>query len=407
MNRNRCPWGKILWCLLCATLLGCGRRPTAPTGPPAPEVEVSLPKVEDVTDYVEFTGHAEATDAVDIRARVSGYLVKGLRLPNQPNREGTEVKKDAVLFEIDPSTYEAAVNQAKANLLQNQAHVIRLKKDFARARELLPSRSIAQEDFDKIAGDLAEAEAAVETTQASLKIAQINLDFTKVLAPFDGRVSRQLIDPGNLVKADDTLLTTIVAIDPIYVYFDEDERTALQIRRLVRSGQVKSIYAARMPILAGLVDEVDESGNPKYRHNGVLNFVDNRLDAMSGTLRLRGEFPNHERMFSPGMFVRVRLPVGDKHKAVLIAEQALKPDQGQMFVYVVNDKDEIEYRRVTIGMLQNGLRVVKSGLQGNERIVVNGLQRIRPDTKKVVPTLKLMPVADGSLSPSVVMPASK
>jgi len=407
MNHNCRPWRKTLLYSLCATLLGCGQRTSTPTTLSVPEVQVSRPVIEKVTDYVDFSGHAEATAAADIRARVSGYLVQGLKLRNQPNREGTEVKEGDVLFEIDPSTYEAALNQAQANLLQNQARVERLKKDFARARKLLPSRSIAQEDFDKIAGDLAEAEAAVKTTQAALKIAQINLDFTKVLAPFNGRVSRQLIDPGNLVKADDTLLTTIVAIDPIYVYFDEDERTALQVRRLVRGGQVKSIHLGPLPIAAGLVDEMDENGNPLYPHEGKLNFVDNRVDAMSGTLRLRGEFPNPKRMFSPGMFVRVRLPIGDAHKAVLIAEQAMKPDQGQMFVYVVHDNDEVEYRRVKIGMLQHGLRVVESGLAGDERIVVNGLQRIRPDTKKVVPKPVAMPVANGTLAPPAVVPSSE
>ena len=200
--------------------------------PGDPEVIVARPTVETITDYEDFTGHTEAMMSVEIRARVSGYLVEGLK-DGGPNKEGTEVKKGDLLFEIDPRSYEADKSKAEAALAQAKAHFDRLSKDLKRGQELLPTRSIAQGDYDQIAGDHKEAEAAVKTAQATLRLAELNLQWTKVYAPCDGRVSKQLIDPGNMVQADVTPLTTIVTLDPIYAYFDIDERTLLELRRMV------------------------------------------------------------------------------------------------------------------------------------------------------------------------------
>jgi membrane fusion protein, multidrug efflux system len=341
--------------------------------PTDPVVLVGWPTVETITDYEDFTGHTEAMMSVEIRARVSGYLVEGLK-DGGPNKEGAEVKKGELLFEIDPRSYEADKSKAEAALAQARAHLDRLSKDLGRAKELLPTRAIAQGDYDQIAGDNKEAEAAVKTAQATLRLAELNLQWTKVRAPCDGRVSKQLIDPGNMVQADVTPLTTIVTLDPIYAYFDIDERTLLELRRMViaQRGSLRTVREAKIKILLGLADEKD------YPHEGMIDFADNRLDVMTGTLRLRGVFPNPKRILSPGMFARIRLPKGTPHQALLIPEAALGSDQGQRFLYVLNDKNEVTYRRVQIGSLHGGLREIKSGLSQSDRVVLDGLQRVRP-----------------------------
>jgi len=379
-----------------AAIAGCGRPSAA--GPQAadkgalPEVLVGQPVVQTITDYEDFTGHTEAMMSVEIRARVSGYLVKGLK-DGGTNKEGTEVKEGELLFEIDPRTYEADKNKAEAALAQSQARLERLSKDLKRGEELLPTRSISQGDYDQIVGDHKEAEAAVKTAQAALRLAELNIEFTKVRAPCDGRVSKQLIDPGNMVQADQTPLTTIVTLDPIYAYFDVDERTLLELRRMViaQRGSLRTVREAKIKILLGLADEKD------YPHEGLIDFADNRLDMMTGTLRLRGVFPNPKRILSPGMYARIRLPKGEPHRAILIPEEALGSDQGQRFLYVVDDKDEVVYRRVEIGSLQGKLRVIKSGLSEGDRVVLQGLQRIRPkikvQPKNVEPTTSSPPAA--------------
>jgi len=372
-------WPGLLGLLLAANA-GCWRQSEAgPTqaadkASDVPEVLVRRPVVKTVTDYQDFTGYTEAVTDVEIRARVSGYLVEGLK-NGGPNKEGTEVKKGELLFEIDPRTYEADRSKAEAAVVQSQAHLERLAKDFKRAQELLPTRSIAQGDYDQIVGDLKEADAAVKTAEAALRLANLNLEFTKVRAPCDGRVSKQLIDPGNMVQADQTPLTTIVTLDPMYAYFDMDERTLLQLRRLVRAGKLQSAREAKITILLKLLDE------DGYPHEGTIDFADNRLDRMSGTMRLRGVFPNPKRILSPGMFARIRVPIGEPYPALLIPEEALGFDQGQKFLYIVNAKNEVTYRRVQAGAVHDGLRVIKSGLTEEDQVIVDGLQQIKSGDK--------------------------
>jgi RND family efflux transporter MFP subunit len=362
-------------CLLLALDIGCSRQSSPGPGQAlekannAPEVIVKRPVVKTVTDYEEFTGHTEAVMTVDIRARVSGYLIKGLK-DGGPNREGTEVKKGELLFEIDPRTYEADEARAEAVLMQSQAHLERLTKDLARAKELLPTRSIAQGDYDQIVGDFKEAEASVKTAQSSLRLAALNLEFTKVRAPFDGRVSKQLIDPGNMVQADQTPLTTLVTMDPIYAYFDIDERTMLQLRRMRREGGVK-LQHQTIEVYLELADEKD------YPHKGTIDFADNSMDQATGTRRFRGVFSNPKRIIMPKMFARVRLPIGAPHQAILIPEEALGSDQGEKFVYTVNAENVATYQRVQIGAIHDNLRVIRSGLTENDRVIVDGLQQIK------------------------------
>jgi RND family efflux transporter MFP subunit len=348
-------------------MAGCNRAQSQNAGaPPPPEVIVGMPVTRLVTDFNDFPGRTEAVKGIDVRARVQGYLDKVLF------KEGADVKEGDALFIIDPRTYKADYDRAAANLALAKAHLTRTEADFRRAKELLPMKAIAKSDFDLAQGDRDEAAATVEVAEAALHTSKLNLDFTTVTAPIGGRISRQNIDPGNLVLADNTILTTIVSLDPIYAYFDVDERTVLKFRELVREGKVKTARDSVAPVFLGLSNE---EGFP---HEGVINFVDNKLDVMTGTLRIRGVFRNPDGTLSPGMFARIRTLIGTPHEAILVSERALGSDQGEKFVYVLNKKNAVEYRRVQVGALQDGLREVVSGVDKGERIVLDGLQRIKP-----------------------------
>ncbi len=262
-----------------------------------------------------------------------------------------------------------------------------------RANKLIESKQISREQFDLVTGDRAEAEAAVRVAKANLQTAKLNLSFTQVHAPLAGQISRTQLDPGNLVKQDDTILTTLVTFDPIFAYFEVDERTLLTMRRYVEQGKIKTVAKddkgePLVPVLMGLADE---EGFP---HSGTINFVDNRLDVATGTLQVRGIFDNPTHILSPGLFVRVRLPIGEPYPAILIDERALGTDQGQKFVYVIDGDNNAQYRRVEVGKLQNGQRVVRKGIAEGERVVVSGLQRVRPGSP--VTAKPEVPVAAGS-----------
>ena len=353
--------------LVCLAAYGCGGPSQKPPALPSAEVEVAMPVSQQIVDYEDFTGRTEAVKSIDMRARVSGYLEE------VKFREGFDVKEGDTLFLIDPRTYQADYDRAVANLAQAKAHLARLEADYQRAQTLIASAAIAKADYDLALGDRNEASAMVGVAEAALNTSRLNLGFTKVTAPISGRISRQDIDPGNMVVADTTILTTIVSLDPIYAYFDVDERATLRFRRLLDAGKVKSAREGKAPVLLGLADEGD-----KYPHEGMINFVDNRLDPSTGTLRLRGIFDNHTGFLAPGMFVRVRVPIGKPHPAILATERAIGSDQGQKFLYVLNAKNEVVYREVQIGAFQNGLRVIESGLASGERFIVNGLQRVKP-----------------------------
>ena len=330
-----------------AAATGCikPQQPPAAAGPPEPpKVYVELPSTGDITDYEDFTGRTVAIKTIDIRARVTGYLTK-----------------------INFSEKDAA-------MLQAVGHLNRVDLDFKRATKTIDKKVISQEQFDLVAGDRNEAQAAVEVAKANRNMARLNLSFTKVRSPISGRVGRTQLDTGNLVRADETILTTVVSMDPMYAYFDVDERTMLRLHRYAEEGRIElsGERAAAVPVKMGLADEEG------YPHDGVVNFVDNRLDPSTGTLQVRGIFKNSDRMLSPGMFVRVRLPIGESYRALLVAEQALGTDQGQKFVFVIDADNRAQYRRVQVGKLQQGQRVVLKGLSAGERVVVSGLQRVRP-----------------------------
>jgi RND family efflux transporter MFP subunit len=364
--------------LLAVTLSGCGSAQSSAPPPKPPEVFVSTPVSEEITEYEDFTGRLESPEAVEIRARVTGYLEE-VRFKEKVR---VDVQKGDVLFLIDPRSYKADLDRAEANELQARVRLQRLEYDHQRASDLLPRKAISREEYDKIAGDRAEADAAVKVAEATVRSARVSYGYTKVTAPMTGRISRRLVDPGNLVKADQTVLATILSLNPLYAYFDVDERTVLRIRRLVREGTVKSAREVEVPVQMELADE---EGFP---HKGKIDFVDNKVDPGTGTLRVRAVFTNDDELLSPGLFVRVRVRIGVPHKALLIAERALGTDQGQKFVYVVNDKGEVAYRAVKVGSLHQGRRVIESGLKPTEKVIVSGLQRVRQGStvqERVVP----------------------
>jgi membrane fusion protein, multidrug efflux system len=357
-------------------LAGCNRgQSQAPVIKPA-AVRVAHPVVMEVTDYEEITGRTESADSVDLKARVTGYLKRdylrgdksgpailaggggaAAALSKYPHlsagKEGRVVEKGELLFEIDPESFEAEEKRTDAIRFQNMYRYERLKKDFARAEKLHKQQSMSDAEFDQISADYKDAQYSLKVAEASHKLAMINLDYTKVRAPFTGLVSRRFMDPGNLVKADETMLTSIVSLNPMYVYFDVDERTLLQIRHWMREEKIPGMQEKGAEVLMGLADEEG------YPHKGTIDFIDNKLDPGTGTLRLRGVFDNTEKILYPGLFVRLQIQIGKRHPAVLVAERALGTDQGQKFLYLVNDKNKVVYQSVKLGSLHNGLRVVE------------------------------------------------
>jgi RND family efflux transporter MFP subunit len=356
--------------LLLAAAAGCGAGPAAPPAPQPPVVYVSGAVEDTVTDFEEFQGKTDAFQTVEIRAHVSGYLDK------IHFSDGDDLRKGQTLFTIDQRPFKAEVERTDALVNQAEARANRLEADRERALTLFPKGGMSRADYDQIMGDFAEAQSAVKSAKAARKTAQLNLDYTEVKAPFDGRISRRMIDVGNMVKADETTLTYIANLDPMYVYFDVDERTYLKIYRPLVEKQTTLAQVQQMPVFMGLTDE---KGFP---HQGHLDFVDNHVDVNSGSVWVRGVFPNPDKFLAPGLFVRVKLPTGEPHKAVLIPERSLATDQGQKFIWVVDDQNHATYTRVELGAQHGSQRVVTKGIRAGDRVIVSGLQRVRADPQK-------------------------
>jgi RND family efflux transporter MFP subunit len=362
--------GAALLLGFCLGLAGCARpNPEAPAAA-APPVTVSYLVEREVTDHADFTARTAAVDSVELRARVSGYLEK------VHFKEGALVKKGDLLFEIDPRTYQAVLEVTEGNLLAAEARVERLEADLGRARRMFGTRAIGREEFDKISADRGEAAASRAALKAAVNRARLDLSFSRITAPVSGRISRYNVTVGNLVQAGDltggTLLTTIVSVDPMYAYFDVDERTVLRVKQLVREGKAGKPDDIGLPVWLGLANE---DGHP---HRGAINFIDNQVNPRTGTQRVRGVFPNKDEALSPGYFARVRVPIGAAHKALLVTERALDTDQGQKVVYVVDTNNKVVTRPVRLGAMHDGLREITEGLKPGERVIVNGLQQVRP-----------------------------
>ena len=333
---------------------------------PLPQVTVAAAISRKVTEFDEFTGRFEAVERVEVRPRVSGYI------SSVNFTDGNEVKKGDVLFVIDPRPYVAERDRARAQLAQARSQLALAKSERERANKLLGQHAISREEFDtRTAGD-EEAQASVAAAQAALDAAELNVEFTRVTAPIAGRISRALITSGNFVSNGQTLLTTLVSLDPIYVTFDGDEQAYLRYGKPVRTSAHGGSSEARSPVVVGLANE---SG---YPHQGAMVFVDNALDPATGTIRSRALLDNHERLFTPGLFARIRLLDSAQHEAVLVNDSAIGTDQTVRYVLVVGAGSKVEYRPVQLGPVIDGLRVVQSGLAAGENVVVNGLQRVRP-----------------------------
>jgi RND family efflux transporter MFP subunit len=351
-----------------AVLTGCNNQPPAAHNFPPANVTVSKPVQKEVVDWNEFTGRTAAVNLVNVTARVSGYIV------NIPFKEGDLVHKGDVLYQIDPRPYQDVHDQALGQLKQAQANQQLQEATYARQARLQQTNVIAKEDYDTALSNKNQSAAQVISAQAAVNAAQLNLDFTRVVSPIDGRVGRQLVNIGNLVQADSTQLTTIVSIDPIYAYFSMDELAALGYQRLVRDGKLESTGNGNAPVYLRLQDE---NGFP---HEGTINFADNAFDTTTGTLLIRATFANHDGFLTPGNFVRVRVEASPKYEALLVADRAIGTDQDQNFVYVVDSKSIAQMRHITIGAEADGLRVVKSGLHPDDVVVINGILKVRPNS---------------------------
>ena len=358
---------------------GCGTEPPAP--PPPPAVTVADVAGRDITEWDEFTGRFEAVDAVEIRPRVSGYLRRVLFA------EGKEVRKGEVLFEIDPRPYQADIAGAEAELERARSGAALAAREVERAQRLVTVQAISREEYDARVSAAAQGGSSVRAAEAAVAMARLNLEWTRVRAPIAGRVSNAMVTEGNLVQAGPpgaTLLTTVVSLDPIYVYFDSDEQTFLKYGALARAGLRQSSHVAQTPVHLGLANE-----NGGFPHRGYVDFLDNQLDSRSGTIRTRAVFSNRDRLFTPGLFARLKLVGSGRYRATLILDRAIGTDQDKKFVLIVKPDSTVDYRPIQIGRLVDGLRIVTGGLVPGDRIVINGLQRVRPGMK-VTPTVTAM-----------------
>jgi multidrug efflux system membrane fusion protein len=408
--------------LLPALLIaGCQPKHTriAPSEPPA--IPVSHPIERVITDFVDFTGKTVPVHSVNIVPRVTGYLTK------MPFKEGSEVKAGDLLFEIDPRPYQAQLDQASSQVTLNRAQLKLARSTLARYQALDVSTpgAVSQQVLDQYKAAVAEAEARVQAQEKSLEVFKLNKEFTQVVSPIDGQVSRYYLTLGNLVNQDQTLLTTVVSLDPIYAYFDMDDRTLIQIRMAINQGKIKPQPSGVFPVYLQVEGEDD------YPHRGVIDFVNNQVSSSTGSITMRGLFPNPKpgevamqgaltvgflasplgpgpllslstllpdripsnttRILSPGLFVRIRLPIGEPHEAFLVIDRAIQSDQGLKFVYVLDKDNVLQSRRITTGALQpDGLRVV-SGVKPDDWIVVGALQQVR-QRLQIKPEYVPMPV---------------
>lgn len=362
---------------------GCARPPATPPPEGRVSVTVSYPVERTVTDYSDFTARTAAVDSVEVRAHVWGYLQR------VNFKEGALVKKGDVLFELDQRPYQATLNQAKAKVAQDEAQLKFDEAEYQRNANLVRTGAVSRSDLEKTAAARGVDIANVAADKALVASRQLDLEYTKIIAPISGRVSRYVVTVGNLIQSGDqgggTVLTTIVSVDPVYAYFDVDEHTVLRVRQLIREGKAKSARDSEVSLYLSLANE------DGYLHQGTINFVDNQVNPKTGTLRARGVFTNSDDSISPGLFARVRVPIGFPHPALLVSDRAIDTDQGQKIVYVVDKENKVVSRPVRLGALHDGLREIIDGVKPGERLVVNGLQQVRPGMT-VEPKLVDMPI---------------
>ncbi len=386
--------------LLCLSVLpACKKTENASkSGAPqaAPAVTVAKPIARKMQDWDEFTGRLASREMVEIRARVSGYLTK------VDFKEGAEVKSGDLLFTIDPRPYEAAVQRAEALLAQAKTTAELANIEAKNATTLRQGQAISVEESERRLKGAAGEQAAVRGAEAALRSAQLDLEFTQIRAPISGRISNARVTEGNLVTGgtrDATLLTTIVALDPIYCYIDVDERSSLKYRQMYKAGERKSALFGEVPAEMALINQ---EGWP---HKGAVDFVDNQLNPATGTIQARAVFPNADRLMSPGFFAKVRIPGSGAYEGLLIRDLAVGDDQGSSYVWVLDAEDQVVYRPVELGPLLDSMRVVRKGLTTEDRVLITGLMAVRNGVK-VVPTLAEMEPKKGEAAETPQTPAA-
>ncbi len=352
--------------LLSLLLVGCDNSVAQNAAPPAPAVNAADVVVKSISQWDSFNGRIEAVESVQLRPRVSGYIDK------VNFTDGQEVKKSEVLFTIDDRTYRAALEQAQATLERAKTQASLARSEANRTDKLINTNLVSREEWEQRRAAAIQAQADIRAAQAAVDAAQLNLDFTKVTAPIDGRASRALITSGNLVTAGDSasVLTTLVSQKTVYVYFDVDESTYLHYQNLARSGQGASSNHTALPVEIGL------AGEEGYPHQGKVDFLDNQLAPSTGTIRMRALLDNAQRQFTPGLFARVRLPGSAEFQATLIDDKAVLTDQDRKYVYIVDKEGKAQRRDITPGRLADGLRIVQQGLKPGDKVIVDGLQKV-------------------------------
>jgi membrane fusion protein, multidrug efflux system len=347
-------------------LAGCRSEAVPEPAPPKPDVSAAAVVVKDVRRWDEFTGRVEAIESVQLSPRVGGYI------DSVNFVEGSEVKKGDVLFVIDQRPYRAAAEQARAELARATTQVGLARSELARADKLAEARAVSAEEVDQREAALARAEAELRAARAAVAVAELDLEFTEVRAPISGRVGRALVTAGNLVSAPPaaTLLTTIVSLDPVYVYFEGDEQIYLRYNEMDRNGERPSSRNARNPVRVAL------AGETGFPHEGEMDFMDNRVDPGTGTISARAVLPNGDRVFTPGLFARVQLLGSGTFRALLIDEKAVLTDQDRKYVYVLGEGGRAQRRDVKLGPVVEGLRVVESGLEPGDEVIVHGVQKV-------------------------------
>ncbi|MGE0707368.1 MAG: efflux RND transporter periplasmic adaptor subunit [Planctomycetota bacterium] len=363
-------------------------KPTAPPAPPAPPVRVATPLVQELTLWDEYTGRLAARESVAVRARVGGCL------DSIHFVDGQVVAQGELLFVIDPRPFQARLDAADAEVRRLESRLALARNDHERAARLARSDAISGEELDARTQAVDAATAELAGARARREQERLELEFTRVVAPMAGRVGRHLVSPGNLVSGgsnDATLLTTIEALAPVQAYFDVDERAFLRYAgQATEHGQLAGVRERQVPVQVGLADGED------FPFHAALDFVDNRLDERTGTLRGRALVSERDPRLLPGVFVRLRLPAGPPRRVVLVPDEAVGADQTERFVWVLDDQDQVSPRRVQLGRRVAGLRVIEAGLSGAERVVVRGVQRVRPGAKVTPQPVLIAPVSSGS-----------
>jgi multidrug efflux system membrane fusion protein len=365
--------------LVALALTSCGDKPPQPAAAAAPPVTVAQPVKRTVTDWDEFTGRFEAIEEVQVRARVGGFVT------SVEFRDGAIVHAGDLLYVIDSRPFEAVAEQADGQLSDARAKAELAKRDLDRGLSLVQTSAVSEQVVDQRRQALQAAHAAETIAEGALKAAKLNIEFTHVMAPITGRVSRHLVSPGNLVQGSEggsTLLTSIVSLDPIYIYFDVDEATYQRNSKLWFEGKRPSSRDTPNPV------QVTLTGETKPSHEGKMDFLDNRLDVSTATLRSRAVIPNKDLSILPGQFGRVRLIGSSPYEALLLPDSAIATDQSRKIVFVVKDDNTVEAKPVVLGPLDQGLRVVREGLKAEDRVIVDGLQRARVGAKVTPQTAK-------------------